>query len=181
MAKEVAPTRIDADNTAGSLLAACSDWRSVRRFHVGTGHKEPISRCRIYDCMRSLVAIPIGQFLVLGEESIYALLGNSRSRVIAHTLCLPRATTVSPLPCRSVLDALHRGACRFQEIRPTGCAGVVVPSPAVDCHVVTVVADVKGTADVGKSSQQVWFVNYPIVVPKTWKFAHLLPTDVGRC
>ena len=56
-----------------------------------------------------------------------------------------------------------------------------VPSPAVDCHVATVVADVKGTAHVGKPSQQVWFVNYPIVVPKTWKFAHLLLTDVGRC
>jgi hypothetical protein len=51
-----------------------SDWRSVRRFHVGTGHQEPTSRCRIYDCMRCLVAIPIDQFLALGEESIYAVL-----------------------------------------------------------------------------------------------------------
>ena len=41
MATRVAPTRIDADNTSGSLPAARTDWRSVGRFHVGTGHIEP--------------------------------------------------------------------------------------------------------------------------------------------
>ena len=42
MAKRIAPTRIDADNSAGSsTLAACNDWRTVSRFHVGTGHREP--------------------------------------------------------------------------------------------------------------------------------------------
>lgn len=42
MAKRVAPSRNDADNSAGSLtLAACNDWHCVRRFHVGTGHTEP--------------------------------------------------------------------------------------------------------------------------------------------
>lgn len=41
MANWVAPTRIDAVNSAGSLRAALSDWRSVGRFHVGTGHIEP--------------------------------------------------------------------------------------------------------------------------------------------
>ena len=44
MANRVAPTRIDAVNSAGSfMLAACSDWRSVGRFHVGTGQSEPTS------------------------------------------------------------------------------------------------------------------------------------------
>lgn len=80
MAKRVVPTRIDADTFAGSSRAACSDWRSVRRFHVGTGHQEPTSRCRIYDCMRFLVAIPIDRFLALGEESIYAQLGLGADR-----------------------------------------------------------------------------------------------------
>ena len=28
-------------NSAGSLRTALSDWRTVRRFHVGTGHTEP--------------------------------------------------------------------------------------------------------------------------------------------
>ena len=41
MANWVAPTRIDAVNSAGSLRAALSDWRSVGRFHVGTGQIEP--------------------------------------------------------------------------------------------------------------------------------------------
>lgn len=41
MAFEVAPTRIDADNPAGSKAAACNDWRTVGRFHVGTGHTVP--------------------------------------------------------------------------------------------------------------------------------------------
>ncbi len=41
MAKRIAPTRIDADNSSGSLPAACTDWRTVSRFHVGTGHREP--------------------------------------------------------------------------------------------------------------------------------------------
>lgn len=41
MATRVAPTRIDAVNTAGSLRAAWSDWRTVGRFHVGTGQREP--------------------------------------------------------------------------------------------------------------------------------------------
>ena len=41
MANWVAPTRIDADNTSGSLPAARTDWRSVGRFHVGTGQIEP--------------------------------------------------------------------------------------------------------------------------------------------
>ena len=42
MANWVAPTRIDAVNSAGSFMrAACSDWRSVGRFHVGTGQIEP--------------------------------------------------------------------------------------------------------------------------------------------
>ena len=41
MANRVAPTRIDADNTDGSFMrAACTDWRSVGRFHVGTDHNE---------------------------------------------------------------------------------------------------------------------------------------------
>lgn len=41
MANRVAPPRIDAVNSAGSLRAALTDWRTVRRFHVGTGHPEP--------------------------------------------------------------------------------------------------------------------------------------------
>jgi len=42
MANWVAPTRIDADNSAGSFMrAARTDWRSVGRFHVGTGQIEP--------------------------------------------------------------------------------------------------------------------------------------------
>jgi len=41
MANWVAPTRIGAVNSAGSLRAALSDWRSVGRFHVGTGQIEP--------------------------------------------------------------------------------------------------------------------------------------------
>ena len=41
MANRVAPSRIDAVNSAGSLRVALSDWRTVRRFHVGTGHTEP--------------------------------------------------------------------------------------------------------------------------------------------
>jgi len=42
MAKRVAPSRNDADNSAGSfMLAACNDWHCVRRFHVGTGQREP--------------------------------------------------------------------------------------------------------------------------------------------
>lgn len=40
MANRVAPPRIDALNSAGSLRAALTDWRTVRRFHVGTGHTE---------------------------------------------------------------------------------------------------------------------------------------------
>ena len=46
MANRVAPTPFDADNSAGRCAgndarAVCSDWRSVRRFHVGTGRIEP--------------------------------------------------------------------------------------------------------------------------------------------
>lgn len=41
MANRVTPTRIDADNSAGSPVAACNDWRIAGRFHVGTGHNEP--------------------------------------------------------------------------------------------------------------------------------------------
>jgi len=41
MANWVAPTRIDVDNSSGSLRAAWNDWRSVGRFHVGTGQLEP--------------------------------------------------------------------------------------------------------------------------------------------
>lgn len=41
MANRVAPTRIDAVNSAGDLRADLSDWRTVGRFHVGTGHIEP--------------------------------------------------------------------------------------------------------------------------------------------
>jgi hypothetical protein len=38
----VTPTGMNADNPSGSSTrAACSDWRSPRRFHVGTGHFEP--------------------------------------------------------------------------------------------------------------------------------------------
>lgn len=77
MAERVAPTRIDADNSAGSSLAAFSDRHSVRGFRVGTGQPEPTSRCRIYDCMRFLIAIPIGQFLVPGEVSIEEGLGRT--------------------------------------------------------------------------------------------------------
>ena len=44
MANRVTPTPLAADTLSDSFtLAACSDWRStVRRFHVGTGHFEPI-------------------------------------------------------------------------------------------------------------------------------------------
>ena len=42
MANWVVPTRIDAVNSAGNFMrAACGDWRSVGRFHVGTGQIEP--------------------------------------------------------------------------------------------------------------------------------------------
>ena len=42
MANRVAPARFDADNSAGNYTSAArSDWRSVSRFHVGTGHTEP--------------------------------------------------------------------------------------------------------------------------------------------
>ena len=35
------PHRADADNSSGSLPAACSDWRMrCRRFHVGTGRRQ---------------------------------------------------------------------------------------------------------------------------------------------
>jgi len=41
MANRVAPARIDADNPAGNCTSAvCSDWRAVRRFHVGTDQRE---------------------------------------------------------------------------------------------------------------------------------------------
>jgi len=41
MAQTIASSRIDAGNTAGTPAAACSDWRAVSRFHVGTGQREP--------------------------------------------------------------------------------------------------------------------------------------------
>jgi hypothetical protein len=42
MANWIAPTRIDAVISAGSFMrAACGDWRSVGRFHVGTDQLEP--------------------------------------------------------------------------------------------------------------------------------------------
>ena len=41
MAKRVAPSRHQADNSAGNFTsAACNDWPDVRRFHVGTDHSE---------------------------------------------------------------------------------------------------------------------------------------------
>jgi hypothetical protein len=41
MAQTIASSRTDAGNTAGTQAAACSDWRAVSRFHVGTGQREP--------------------------------------------------------------------------------------------------------------------------------------------
>ena len=41
MAQTIASSRTDAGNSAGTQAAACTDWRAVSRFHVGTGHTEP--------------------------------------------------------------------------------------------------------------------------------------------
>ena len=82
MANRVAPTRIDAVNSAGNFTsAACSDWRAVGRFHVGTGHREPTIDagyvCPLvgYDCMRFPTAKSIDQFPCFLGESIYVGLG----------------------------------------------------------------------------------------------------------
>jgi hypothetical protein len=78
MAPKVAPARIDADNTSGSFMpAARSDWRTVSRFHVGTGHLEPTYDAGYTTACAFLGAIPIGQSVVLGEESIYDVLWGS--------------------------------------------------------------------------------------------------------
>lgn len=33
--------RLKRSNPSGTQAAACTDWRAMSRFHVGTGHTEP--------------------------------------------------------------------------------------------------------------------------------------------
>ena len=77
MANRVAPTALDADNSAGSCtLAACNDWRSaVRRFHVGTGHHEPTSDAGYTTAGLPLLPQLSINLLPLRGESIYEGLG----------------------------------------------------------------------------------------------------------
>ena len=77
MATRVAPTSLDADNSAGSRTrAVCTDWRSkVRRFHVGTGLHEPTSDAGYTTAGSPLLPqLSINLFLCVGE-SIYEGLG----------------------------------------------------------------------------------------------------------
>src|SRR5262245_50582352 len=84
MALRVTPTPTDADNSAGraagdSVLAHCSDWRAgARRFHVGTGHTEPI-----HDAGYTTAGVPsvpeLSVSLFLCGGSPYTELGLSES------------------------------------------------------------------------------------------------------
>jgi hypothetical protein len=75
MAQRFVTPRTDADNSSGSVMpAARSDWRTVRRFHVGTGHPEPNNDAGYTTAGAFRAAITIDQSVVLGEESIYELL-----------------------------------------------------------------------------------------------------------
>ncbi len=76
MAHRVHPTPIDADNSSGSLPAACSDWR--------IGDADSMSARDAYDpttyagyttAGASQTSQHIGQFLALRGESIYDWLG----------------------------------------------------------------------------------------------------------
>lgn len=67
MATRVAPERIDADNSAGSLPAACTDWHTrSRRFHVGTGHHEPTADAGYTTACASLLPALLISFLAFG-------------------------------------------------------------------------------------------------------------------
>src|SRR3990167_4567103 len=82
MANRVAPTPTDADNFYGSFTpAARSVWRSVRRFHVGTGHAEPTSDAGYTTAGSPLFAAITDQSLVCRGESIYAGLGVPRLKI----------------------------------------------------------------------------------------------------
>lgn len=81
----MAPTRVDADNSAGSFkLAACNDWHRVSRFHVGTGHIDPTSDAGYTTACVSLCSIPIGQSLVLREEFHICRVSPLLSRLCRH-------------------------------------------------------------------------------------------------
>ena len=78
MAIEVAPTRFDADNSAGSQAAACNDWRSVGRFHVGTGHPVPTSDAGYTTaCVSSLPSLSISSLAI----------GGSPYTLVSHVYC----------------------------------------------------------------------------------------------
>ncbi len=67
------PTPIDADNSAGSFTpAARNDWRSVRRFHVGTGHTEPTSDAGYTTAGSPFLAASTDPSLACWAESIYS-------------------------------------------------------------------------------------------------------------
>src|SRR4051812_36517358 len=83
MATRVAPTPFDADNSAGSFtLAACSDWRSVRRFHVGTGHAVPHFQMPDIRLQARPYRQKIDQPLPSRGESIYAGLESLRGPTV---------------------------------------------------------------------------------------------------
>ena len=68
MANRVVPTPTDADNSYGSFTpAARSVWRSVRRFHVGTGHTEPTLDAGYTTAGSPLLPKPISLFLLGGS------------------------------------------------------------------------------------------------------------------
>lgn len=76
MANRVHPTLLDADNSSGSLPAACNDWRFGDADSMSARDiDDPTKRCRIYDCRRIPNSQTIGQFLAVLGESIYEGLG----------------------------------------------------------------------------------------------------------
>lgn len=97
MANWVAPTRIDADNSAGSFMpAARTDWRSVGRFHVGTGHTEPTSDAGYTTACASIPPELSISFLVFGGVHIREVrpVGSQRKHQTVSHRCDPRIVEI---------------------------------------------------------------------------------------
>jgi hypothetical protein len=61
----------DADNLSGCFMpAACSDWRSAGRFHVGTDHRKSTHDAGYTTACTSPTATKIDQLLGISGESI---------------------------------------------------------------------------------------------------------------
>jgi hypothetical protein len=79
MANRVHPTSFDADNSSGSLPAACSDWRNgVADSMSARATTEPTTDAGYTTAGASPTAKTIDQPLAVEGESIYDMLGGTQ-------------------------------------------------------------------------------------------------------